>query len=137
MNDNSTPNTFSNRLEERWERRQERRKLRYGGAEWILGIIFILIGGLIYLQTMKIYILNNWWALFILIPAIGGFVGAWRLYRAAGGRITRHVRGSLIVGVGLTLVAVIFLLGLNWAVFGPLLLVLAGAGLIINGMFPG
>ncbi len=135
MNENSTSQNLTDRLERRWERRQERRNLHYGGGEWILGIVLILIGGLVYIQTMKIYILDNWWALFILIPALGSFVGAWRFYRAEG-RLTRRARGSFIAGVLFTLVAVIFLLGLNWVVFGPLLLVLAGASLIINGMFP-
>ena len=136
MNDNSNPNTISDRLESRWERRQERRRMRYGGGEWFLGIILIAAGALIYLQTMKIYVFNNWWALFILIPALGSFVGAWRAYQASEGKFTRRVRGSAIAGLGFTAVAVVFLLGLNWTLFGPILLVLAGAGLIINGIFP-
>jgi cellulose synthase/poly-beta-1,6-N-acetylglucosamine synthase-like glycosyltransferase len=136
MNENSTPNDISDRIEQRWERRQERRKLRNGGGEWILGVILILLGGFIYLQTMKIYTLNNWWALFILIPGLAALVEAWRVYRAAEGKFTRRARGSLILGVGLLLVTTIFLLGLNWTIFGPILLVLAGASMIINGMIP-
>jgi cobalamin biosynthesis protein CobD/CbiB len=136
MNDNSNPNNMSNRLESRWERRQERRRMRYGGGEWILGILLIAVGAFIYLQSMNIYTLNNWWALFILIPALGAFLNAWRAYRASEGRLTRRARGSFIAGVGFTLVAVVFLLGLNWTLYGPILLVLAGVGLIVNGMFP-
>jgi hypothetical protein len=136
MNENSTPNNISDRIEQRWERRQERRKLRNGGGEWILGVILILLGGFIYLQTMKIYTLSNWWALFILIPGLAALVEAWRVYRAAEGKFTRRARGSLILGVGLLLVTTIFLLGLNWTIFGPILLVLAGASMIINGMIP-
>jgi hypothetical protein len=136
MNENSTPNNISDRIEQRWERRQERRKLRNGGGEWILGVILILLGGFIYLQTMKIYTLSNWWALFILIPGLAALVEAWRVYRAAEGKFTRRARGSLILGMGLLLVTTVFLLGLNWTIFGPILLVLAGASMIINGMFP-
>ncbi len=135
MDNNSIPNSSSDRFQERWERRQER-QYHYGGGGWILGIILIIVGGLFFLQTMNIYILNNWWALFILIPALGSFAAAWRVFRTDQGRFTRRARGSLIVGVGLTLVAVVFLLGLNWAIFGPILLVLAGVSLIVNGMFP-
>ncbi len=136
MNDNTTPESFSDRFEERLERRHERRDLRYGGGSWILGIVLIIVGALFYLQTMNIYILHNWWALFILIPALGSFVAAWRVFRTDQGRFTRRARGSLIVGVGLLLVTVVFLLGLNWAVFGPILLVLAGVSLVINALFP-
>ena len=132
----STDRNLSTRQENRWERRQERRKLRNGGGEWILGIVLILLGGFIYLQTMKIYTLNNWWALFILIPGLAALVEAWRVTRAAEGKFTRRARGSLILGVGLLLVTAVFLLGLNWTIFGPILLVLAGASMIINGMFP-
>ncbi len=133
MNGNTNPNSIPDRFETRWERRQERRSLRYGGGEWVLGIILIVVGALIYLQTMKIFVFENWWAFFILLPAIGVFMEGWRSYRAAEGKFTRRVRGSFIAGIGFTLVAAIFLFGLNWAVFGPILLVLAGACLIANG----
>lgn len=136
MNNNSDPNQNSDRMQSRWERRQERRRMRDGGGEWILGIILIVVGALIYLQAANIYTLNNWWALFIFLPAVGAFLSAWRAYRASEGKFTRRVRGSAIAGLGFTAVAVVFLLGLNWTVFGPILLVLAGAGLIVNGMFP-
>ncbi len=101
-----------------------------------MGVILVLIGIIFLLQNMNIFILNNWWALFILIPAVAAFGSAWRSYQDAGGRLTGGARGSLIGGLVLVLVAAVFLFGLNWGVVGPLLIVLAGIGLLLNAFLP-
>jgi len=117
------------------ESRQGRRTRR-GGA-WIGGAILIGLGLYFLAQNFLSINLNNWWALFILIPAAGAFSNAWNDYQDAGGRLTRPARGSLLGGFVLTLVAVTFLLNLNWGLVGPLLLILAGVGLLLNVMLPG
>src|SRR5512137_1892101 len=80
---------FMARHEARMRRREERwaaRGSRSGGA-WVMGAILIIIGIVFLLQNMNVFILNNWWALFILIPAVGAFGAAWRSYQDAGGRL--------------------------------------------------
>jgi hypothetical protein len=131
MDDNSNQNSFSDRREERRERRQERR----GGGEWMLGIILILLAGVVLLNNMKIFTLHNWWALFILLAAFGSFGTAWRTARSAG-HFTRVARGSIIAGIVLVLVTIMFLFSLNWFLLGPILLALAGIGMIINALLP-
>jgi peptidoglycan/LPS O-acetylase OafA/YrhL len=132
MNENTNqPNPLGRREERRayrWERRAERR-----GGEWMLGIILILLAGIVFLQTQHIYIINNWWALFILLPAFGSIAAAWGISRAAGGQFPARARGSLIVGVLLLLVTAMFLFNLNWVIWGPVLLALTGISLIVNG----
>ena len=91
----------------------------------MLGIVFLL-------QNLGSFYLNNWWALFILIPAVGSFAAAWRTYQVAGGHLTAASRGSLIGGLVLTMVAVVFLFNLNWTWFGPILIILAGIGVLLN-----
>jgi hypothetical protein len=130
MNENPSQSSFSDRLEERRQRRHERR-----GGEWMWGILLILLAGILFLQNMKIYIVNNWWALFILLPALGSFATAWRVSREAG-RFNARARSALIICVVLVLVAAMFLFSLNWTILGPVLLALAGIGLIVNGMLP-
>ncbi len=128
---------FTSRHEERMQRREERWAARGSrGGAWIFGAILIIIGIVFLLQNMNIFILNNWWALFILIPAVAAFGSAWRSYQDAGGRLTGGARGSLIGGLVLVLVAAVFLFGLNWGVVGPLLIVLAGIGLLLNAFLP-
>ncbi len=138
MNDNSTQNHYPDRFEERQQRRDERwaRRQERSGGQWMWGILLILLAGILFLQNQHIYIINNWWALFILLPAMGSFAAAWRISRDAGGKITSAARNTLIVGVVFLLVAAMFLFNLNWTILGPVLLALAGIGLLANGMLP-
>jgi hypothetical protein len=132
MNENTPQINYGSRREERRERRIERRN----GKEWFAGILLILLGGIVFLQTMNIRMLDNWWALFILLPAIASFSDAWMHYRKAGNRFDKRARGSLFVGLVLTAVTTVFLFDWMWTITGPVLLAAAGLGLIINGMLP-
>ena len=129
---------FMDRHEERMRRREERWAARggRGSGAWVGGAILVILGIVFLLQNMGAFVLNNWWALFILIPAIGAFAAAWRNYQDAGGRLTGAARGSLIGGVVLTMVAAVFLFNLNWTVAGPVLIILAGIGLLLNAFLP-
>ncbi len=129
---------FTSRHEERMRQREERRAARgsRGSGAWVGGAILVILGLVFLLQNMGIFVVNNWWALFILLPAIGAFAAAWRNYQAAGNRLTGAARGSLIGGVVLTMVAAAFLFNLNWPVVGPILIILAGIGLLLNAFLP-
>jgi hypothetical protein len=136
--DDSVPTGDGTRDERRLsraERRAERRSRRGGGAPWILGAILIILGIGFLLQTFGRIAFNNWWALFIFIPAVGSFAAAGRRYQAAGG-LTAGVFGSVIGGLVLSAVALAFLfnlnLGLNWNLFWPLLLILGGVSLLLQ-----
>jgi len=74
--------------------------------------------------------------LFILLPALGAFGAAWRSYQNEG-RLTASARGSLVGGLVLVLIAAIFLFGLDWGLLGPVVIILAGAGLLLNTLLPG
>jgi hypothetical protein len=131
----SAPN-FYDRHAERQERREERRAAR-GQNAWVGGAILIVLGIVFLLQNMGAYVFNNWWAIFILIPAIGAFGAAWRAYQSAGGRLNAAARSSLLGGLVLTLLACIFLFGLNMSILGPALIILVGVGILINAFLPG
>jgi hypothetical protein len=106
---------------------------RFGG--WLGGGILITIGVLLLLRNFTGFYLNNWWALFILLPAVGAFASAGRNYQEAG-RMTSSVRSSLFGGLVLVLVAAAFLFSLNWSLVGPMLLLLAGGALLVNSFLP-
>jgi hypothetical protein len=149
MNDNpqppnqNPPPEFLSRHEERRRRMEERRAARAAGGPnaagaWIVGAILIILGLVFLVQNLGgMILLNNWWALFILIPAVGAFGAAWRTYQAAGGHLTLPARGSLVVGLILLLVTAIFLLNLSWTLLGPIVIILAGIGLLLNVIIPG
>jgi hypothetical protein len=113
----------------------QHRTRRHSGG-WAGGVILIGLGLLLLLQNLGGLQLENWWALFILIPAIGGLGAAWSNYLEAGRRVTREVRSSLFGALILILITAIFLFSLNWFIFGPVLLILAGGGLLLNTVLP-
>jgi hypothetical protein len=115
---------------------QPRRHGRSQSGGWVGGVILISLGILLLMQNLAGFYLNNWWALFILIPALGGLGAAWSNYQEAGGRLTRAVRSALFGAVILFIVTAIFLFNLEWFVFGPLLLILVGGGLLLNTVLP-
>ncbi len=120
---------------ERW--REERRAGRgYGGGAWIGGAILVALGVIFLVQNLTGFELRNWWALFILLPAIGTLGNAINQYQAAGGHLNASARGSLVAGLVLTLIAVAFLVGIN-NLFWPILLIILGLGLLLNVFLPG
>ncbi len=139
MND-QTPiqeNEPLSRREARQERREERLADPSRPGAWVTGLILIALGAMFLLRnTGTFYIpLTNWWALFIMIPAVGAFDSAFRAYRNAGNQLTAAARSSLMVGAVLTFVTVMFLFNLSWTYFGPILIILVGIGIIFNYTF--
>jgi hypothetical protein len=139
--DNQSRSDFGDWRDERRRWREERRAARGGGPSWgvpwVGGAVLIALGIVFLLQNLGLFYLNNWWALFILIPAFGAFASAWRIYQAAGGHLVAPARGSLFGGLVFTLIALIFLFGLNWGLLWPIILILIGAGALLNALLPG
>ena len=135
MNDQLPTNDPFDRQEARQQRREARRAARGipgRGSTWVAGLIMILLGVAFLLRTSGNlnFPLNNWWALFILIPAIGAFDTAIRMYRNSDNQLTAPAAGSVLVGLVLTFITVLFLFNLSWSLFGPILLILAGIGIL-------
>ena len=126
------------RYSARAQRRAERRAARAarGGGAWIIGTVLIALGVVFILQNMGALNLQNWWALFILIPALGSFGASYAEYRNNGGRLNARVRGSLISGLVFTALTAFFLFNLNIGLLLPIVLILAGVGLLINSLLP-
>jgi hypothetical protein len=106
---------------------------RSGWGGWITGLVLILIGLIFLLQNFSMLRLNNWWALFLLIPAIGSFVSAYENYRS-NQRITAAGRGPLIGGTILLFLVVVFLFGLDLGTLWPVFLVIGGLVLLLGGL---
>jgi len=96
------------------------------------GLILIGIGTIFLLNQLTGFHFDNWWAIFILIPAVVKLNEAWQSYREDG-RLHAGTRGALIGGILLTLVAFFFLLNLSWNLLWPLLLILFGISTLLNG----
>ncbi len=119
------------RQQERAERRAERHADH--GYNWIGGIVLILLGSIFLLQNAGlIESFDNWWALFILIPAVGSFAAAWRIYQQSGNQWTSAATGSLISGLVLCSIVAIFLFGLDIGMWWPLFLILGGIAALLG-----
>ena len=97
-----------------------------------LGIALIAMGVLFLVQNYLGYELRNWWALFILIPAIGSFTSAWHVWRS--GASAPAAGGSFTMGIVFTAVALVFLLDLPWGRIWPIFIIVAGIGLLLPGL---
>ena len=138
-NPSTPPPTYHDWREQRHAERMARREARWqrhGGRPygWLGGAFLILLGVIILLQNMGIRFLANWWALFILLPAFWAFVGAWNIYQE-NGRITQGVASPLTIGILLTILALSFLLNLEFGLFWPVLLIVGGLVLLLTGFF--
>lgn len=103
---------------------------------WMTGVILIMIGLIFFARNYLDFRFDNWWALFILLPAFNSFERAWRAIQNAGGQLTASARGALIGGLVLSAVAFILFFGLDWVIFGPMLLIVAGVAVLLNAVLP-
>ncbi len=105
------------------QQNHERQQHRIGA--WLGGLGLVLLGLVFLLNNLGYLVIGNWWALFILLPAIGEYVNAYMQYRDAG-RFTASVRGSVIGGIIFTLIAALLLFELDWGKLWPLFIIVAG-----------
>lgn len=99
---------------------------------WLPGVALIVLG-LYFLADnfLNIRLFENWWAIFILIPAFANLRNAWARYREAGAW-TESAVSALTGGLLIATVAMIFLFNLSWGTFWPLLLIILGFGILVR-----
>jgi hypothetical protein len=126
------------RFEVRRQRRQARREARTGrfGGAVIGGAVLIALGIIALLEDFAPLQFGHWGALFILIPAAAAFLAAWRGYEEAGGRLTARALNASVIGLALIGVTGIIFFDLNWELFGPVLIILVGLGLLAGAALP-
>lgn len=103
-------------------------------GRWVGPIVLIVLGLIFLLDNLGIKLPGNWWAIFILIPAIYALAGAWRIYQQAGGELTMAVVGPLIGGLVLLALTIVFLfnVNLNWGIILPIILIAVGVGALFR-----
>jgi hypothetical protein len=99
---------------------------------WIAGGVLILIGIVFIVRNVSGLYFDNWWALFILIPALGSLVTAWQMFERNGRRFTAASRGPLIGGIVLLAVTAVFLFNVDWGKVWPLFIILVGLGILLS-----
>jgi hypothetical protein len=100
---------------------------------WIPGVILVFVGAILLLRNFLDFEFHNWWALFILIPALSNFVGAYELYRETG-EFNKGVRSRLVWGLIPMLIAFGFLFSVNWGLLWPAMLIIGGLALLFGAL---
>lgn len=119
------------RRAERDSRRQWRHDMRghgFGGLP-IGGIVIIAIGVVFLLGNFGFHLSPHWWAVLLLIPAVGLLVTAIRFYRVDNSFQGRAM-GPAIGGTILLVMALAIFFGLNWGLFWPIVLIAVGAAIV-------
>jgi hypothetical protein len=100
---------------------------------WIAAVVLIVIGIVFLIKNMgwADWSFDNWWALFILIPAVGSFGNAWSSYVSAGRRLDASVGRSAMFGILFVAITVIFLFD-AWDEAWPVILIIIGLGLVFG-----
>ena len=102
------------------------------GIWW--GLLLIFVGAVLFLQQLGFLGGGfNWWAIFILLPAIGSLNAAWTAFQRSGGAFTASVRGSLGGGLVVLTVALMLLFAMDWSRWWPLMLIMPGFSIFLNG----
>lgn len=103
---------------------------------WI-GLAFMAGGAIVLLnQSGLLSIKFNWWAFFIVIPAIGSFRNAYSRYRATNNLFDMSVMMPALIG--LFMIGLMFNLlsgngwNFNWNLLWPLMFIIIGMGMIFG-----
>lgn len=98
------------------------------GSNWALGIAIVAIGAILLARNLGIDLFfldfDNWWAIFILLAAIGPLQQAFVAYRRDG--FNNAVANSLVSAGTIIFVALIFLLDLAFTVWWPVFVIIGG-----------
>lgn len=106
---------------------------RAGNGVWG-GLVLVLLGVIFLFQQVGNFSFRNWWALFILIPALSSIGAAWGVYRNTGRFTHPGVLGPLY-GAGYPLmVTLIFLFELNWGDWWPVFVMWGALGMLASGV---
>jgi len=98
-------------------------------GSWLPGLTLILLGAIFLAENYFGTTLHNWWALFILIPALGSLATGYALWR--GGE-TEGALGPIVGGLAFVGLTAVFLFDLPLGQLWPVILIVAGIGLLLT-----
>ncbi|MGB1250778.1 MAG: LiaF transmembrane domain-containing protein [Candidatus Promineifilaceae bacterium] len=101
---------------------------------WVGGVILIVVGIVFLFVNYTEFHIDNWWALFILIPVAASWSEAFRAMQRDGGvsqEVTNKLTGSLFP----LFVACIFLFSWDWGQVWPGFIILAGISALFGSRY--
>lgn len=116
-------------------REEKKAKRRDPGSAWF-GMALITLGIIFFAQQLGDFRLNNWWAIFILIPAFSAFGTSFNMWRKSG-QFHFGVWSTFYGGLFPLMVALMFFFNLDWGKYWPVFVILPGFGTMLSGLpFP-
>ncbi|GEM_PF-1353657 len=136
VNEPSEPKSWSDERRERRQALRDARGNQPGAGTIVAGLLLILLGVVYLLQNVVDLAIpiQNWGALFLLIPVFILFERAIRFYRAAGNRLTSGAWGAGFFGMILIVITAVLLFELDTEIWGPTIIILAGIGILAGAM---
>lgn len=121
------------------QRPPDDRRDRGGGlsenAAWIGGGLLILLGFIFLAENFGFPLPDNWWAVFVLIPAVIAFNTAWTIYRRNNRQVTAAARGALVSGLILTALALALFFDFDFGKYWPVILIALGVAVIAGNLW--
>ncbi|MGE5624180.1 MAG: LiaF transmembrane domain-containing protein [Bacillota bacterium] len=115
---------------------QDDKSLTTGWSRVATAFVVVLIGVLFLLRNFGIRLpfmgLHNWWALFILLGAVPSLGLAAQRYQRSG-RVDLLVLHALLSAAAVIMVALFFLLELDWSMWWPLFVIYGGLWMLLGG----
>jgi len=105
------------------------------GGAWVGGVILIALGVIFLLKNFGFPVPDNWWAIFLMIPGIAALGGAVSIYEREHAW-TRAAMGSLVSGLILTGMSLVFFFGFDFGRFWPVILILIGIAALSGASLP-
>ena len=98
---------------------------------WVGGAVLIAVGIIFLFSNFTNFSIDNWWALFILVPVVAAWSEAFKSMRH-NGRLTQDSVNQLTGSLFPLFVACIFLFNWNWGQVWPGFIILAGVAALFN-----
>lgn len=96
------------------------------------GVAMVAFGLLTMWVTLTGRMIENWWASFILLPALFFILLAGGLFYWQNGRFNIAVSVNLGIGLVILTIAVMFFLNLNWQIWWPMMIIMPGVAVAMT-----
>ena len=102
-----------------------------------MGLIFIFGGIAVLLNQFDLLPFElNWWALFILLPAVGFLSRAYNRFRSGGDVFSMDIAMTALIGLIMAALSFSLLVGgawnFNWSLLWPMIIILIGLSMIFG-----
>ena len=111
---------------------EETEQVKEENGRLVVATVMILVGLALLVGMLTGYTLDNWWALFMLIPVGTMLMELWQDYQK-NGRLSKKTSGLIIPITILSAIIAIFLFNLSWSIIWPVSFIAVGLSMLIGG----